>query len=412
MNKKFWIAWFQLAVVAAAAPFFLFPSLKNAWVFAVVFALLAVCCVLKGGLLERTPIDWSLGILFMMILASCFRVPDIGFSLPKIAGLLFGLVVFYSLQEVLNSEKVLKITVNGYFAAGIGLGVFGLMGMMLSSIEAPFVKTVSKIFKILPKTNWKLPGAEWGFNPNPLGGTLLLIIPLGIVLWIHYRKQIAGYMTYAAGSMVLFMVIFLTQTYGAWISLLISLWILAFGPKLKKWSLLAFGLAMIVIFFVQVHTISAIPAMVQKNVLKTKIEQRYPFWSAGIKAIVLHPFFGVGLNRLRLDPEIGQEASHAHNQLIHTAAELGISALVAYLAILIGLGWMCREICRKAAVGWMRTAARGLGAGQLAFFLFGMGDAVPLGTKPGIFFWISLAIIAALYNHVIRNCKEKVYTHD
>jgi O-antigen ligase len=108
------------------------------------------------------------------------------------------------------------------------------------------------------------------------------------------------------------------------------------------------------------------------------------------------------MDRLRYDPGIGYESAHAHNQLIHTAAELGIPGLAAYLAILIGAGWMCLDVSKRARAAWMRDAARGLGAGQLAFLIFGMGDAIPLGGKNGVFFWVSLALIAAMYNYVNR----------
>lgn len=75
---------------------------------------------------------------------------------------------------------------------------------------------------------------------------------------------------------------------------------------------------------------------------------------------------------------------------------------IAYLAILIGAGWMCLDVSKRAKTAWMRDAARGLGAGQLAFLIFGMGDAIPLGGKNGVFFWVSLALIAAMYNYVNR----------
>jgi O-antigen ligase len=103
------------------------------------------------------------------------------------------------------------------------------------------------------------------------------------------------------------------------------------------------------------------------------------------------------MNRLRLNPKIGEERAHAHNQLMHTAAELGVPALIAYIAIIIAVGWMCREICRNTKSAFIKVSAEGLGIGQLAFFIFGLADALPLGSKPGIFFWYSLAIITSLH---------------
>ena len=75
---------------------------------------------------------------------------------------------------------------------------------------------------------------------------------------------------------------------------------------------------------------------------------------------------------------------------------------MAYLAILIGAGFMCFDIWRKSNIGWMRMTALGLGCGQLAHLIFGMADSIPLGAKVGIFFWFSLALITAMYNYMLK----------
>jgi len=59
----------------------------------------------------------------------------------------------------------------------------------------------------------------------------------------------------------------------------------------------------------------------------------------------------------------------------------------------------------------MRTAALGLGCSQLAHFIFGMGDSIPLGAKVGIFFWFSLGLITAIYNYMLRR-NEQIKTDD
>ncbi len=142
----------------------------------------------------------------------------------------------------------------------------------------------------------------------------------------------------------------------------------------------------------------------QENPLwKEKIEARYGFWNEGLEAVGEKPFTGIGVNQLRMRPRFKYEYSHAHNQMLHIAAELGIPGLVAYLAILMGALYMCLEVWRNAPTGWMRATAQGLGAGQLAHFIFGLGDSIPLGAKPGIFFWVSIALIAALYNYSLKS---------
>jgi len=96
------------------------------------------------------------------------------------------------------------------------------------------------------------------------------------------------------------------------------------------------------------------------------------------------------------------EMAHVHNHFLHTAAELGIPALIALLAILIGMGIMCVQVWRKSTIKWMRMVVLGLGWGQIAHLIFGITDSIPLGSKAGIFFWLSLLLITAIYNFVMR----------
>ena len=138
------------------------------------------------------------------------------------------------------------------------------------------------------------------------------------------------------------------------------------------------------------------------DVNKQKLLGREYKWIVGINTVSQNPFFGIGMNRLRQLPTMGYTTAHAHNHFIHTGAELGIPGLIAYLAILIGAGYMCFEIWRKSKIGWMRIATLGLGCGQLAHFIFGMSDSIPLGAKVGIFFWFSLGLISAIYNYMMK----------
>jgi hypothetical protein len=44
-----------------------------------------------------------------------------------------------------------------------------------------------------------------------------------------------------------------------------------------------------------------------------------------------------------------------------------------------------------------RSLALGLGGGLLAHLLYGLTDAVALGAKPGVLFWMLLGLIAGLH---------------
>lgn len=419
IKKDSWIDWIQLSLIGLAAPFFLFPSTKYIWVLLIVPVVWICRWIVKKEFFIHSILDWAIVVLLIQVFATCIIVPDLAFSLPKIVGFLFGVFFFYSTVALLDSEKLIKWGIAGFLGAGLTLSIFSILGMAWGSAatEKFSKKFIIKIAKNFPEIKWNLPGAEAGFNANAIGGILILIIPLSFVLYFSFLKREKEYhmIAYKAFPLILSFVItfvlcivlFLTQSIGSWIGLIIGIWILLLSWKWKKWSLLViFLLAVFVILLKPDKTLLSYK-MIKNEIIKPKIELRKPQWLVGINTVNKRSFFGIGMNRIRLNPSVGYGYSHAHNHLLHTAAELGIPGLIAYLAILIGAGYMCFQIWRKSNIGWMRMTAMGLGCGQLAHFIFGMADSIPLGAKVGIFFWFSLALIAAMYNYTIKEIINK-----
>ena len=378
--------------------------MKYVWILLIIPLILISRWMVKNSLFERSILDWAIAILLIQVFVTCIRVPDIIFSLPKIAGVIYGLAFFYSIVALLDSEKLIKWGIMGFLGAGLMLLVVGILGMQWDK-DIYFSKIILKFEKIIPKVRWNIPGAEEGFNANAIGGALILIIPLCLILFFVYLKgkkenylipyRLFPLIFFFVISFVMCSVLFFTLSFGSWIAVISSIWILLLPWKWKKWSFVLIFL-LIALIFLSYHDGNKLLA--GKN-----IENRKLLWSVGIITIIQHPLLGVGMNRIRQNPSVGYENSHVHNHFIHTAAELGIPGLVAYLAILIGAGYMCVQIWRISNIGWMRMMALGLGCGHLAHFIFGMMDSIPLGAKVGIFFWFSLALIASIYNYTIRN---------
>jgi putative inorganic carbon (HCO3(-)) transporter len=437
-----------LVCVLAAAPLFLFPRTQYSWVGVVLGAMLVARGAIWGRFLERTPLDWGICGLGFMILATCFVVPDIEFSMGKIAGALYGILLYYAAVAVIRTERAIKAGVYAFILVGVVLAAFGSVGAVIGPEQA-FAKVLPDVAKVFPTHNWALPGAEAGFNPNAVGGSLLWVIPLALFLagaipgaWggrpkneagatesedkgggradaagadarflrrmARWSARIAGLLLLSLASVILLAALFLSQSYGAWIGLVLSVWLIGLSLKWKAWSLAGALVLCVAIYaigplrkvvapFTITGTAGTSMTAPTANVVRVKIEQRYGYWTAGVAAIRRAPVLGVGLNRLRLDPGITYEGAHAHNQFITTGAELGIPGLVAYIAILVGAGWMAWAVWKRSKDRWMRAAALGLIAGQAAFHIFGLGDAITLGSKPNALFWVSLALITAIY---------------
>jgi hypothetical protein len=54
------------------------------------------------------------------------------------------------------------------------------------------------------------------------------------------------------------------------------------------------------------------------------------------------------------------------------------------------------KVYRQSPDRIYRATAAGLGCGLIAHFVFGITDAIPIGAKVGIFFWIALALVVGL----------------
>jgi len=405
--KSSWIDWIQFILIGLLAPFFLFPSMKYIWILFIVPLIWIWRRVAKNNYFERTILDWAIFILAIQVFATCLTVPDLAFSLPKIAGVLFGIAFFYSVTTLLKTEKLLRAGIILFLGGGVVLSFISILGMIRSNVK--YLDLLYKISRPIPKINFNLPGAEKGFHPNAVGGTLILLIPLYIILiFLYLRRKKQNCLIYKNSLFLIFLflgllvtsaVLLLTQSRGSWIGLFLSCFILLVaGGRRKKLGLL------LIIFFLAVFLILLGVGRVSLSAkeAKEKILSRMELWNLAVETIAKHPGFGVGMNRIRKIPQFGYEQAHVHNHLLHTAAELGIPGLLAYLAILIGAGFMCFDIWRKSNVGWMKMTALGLGCGQLAHFIFGMADSIPLGAKVGIFFWFSLALIAAMYNYMLK----------
>lgn len=392
--------------------------------------------MVKNEFFKRTILDWAIFVLLIQVFATSVIALDPGkklryfvpiyssqgthistveqtifhpdFVWPKVFGVVFGVFVFYSIAGLLSSKKLIRFGILAFLGAGPIISIIGLVDMAWRPIIY-FNKIISNISEKIPKIGLNLPGTERGINANALAGILILIFPLCFIFFTsHVKRKKGNYLTssklinlifFYLTLLVMGSLLFLTQSKGAWIGLIVSIWILFLSWKSKKRSILL--ILLLVIFVLSLNLIK--PASIIDEI-KEDISLRTRWWIVGVQTVNDHPLWGIGLNCMRTLPEI--DSTHVHNHLLNTAAELGIPALVAYLAILIGSGYMCYQIWDKSNIKWMKLAAQGLACGQLAHFIFGIGDSISLGAKPGMIFWYSLGLITAIHSYTIKEAQK------
>jgi len=95
----------------------------------------------------------------------------------------------------------------------------------------------------------------------------------------------------------------------------------------------------------------------------------------------------------------GVQVTHAHNELLQVAVDLGIPGLVGYVALLTTFALTAWQAYHALDDRWLQALIMGLACGMLAHQVFGLTDAFLLGTKPGVVMWVFMGLIAALYVH-------------
>ena len=391
------VVWFELFLVLILAPLLAFPPLGHPWLLFVAF-LLPVLWLIKPP--PITPLNGSLLLLLASVLLSLAASFDIAYSTGKVLGVLLGAAFFFAAVRAISSRGALEFAIETYAAAGGALAAIGILGTNWIGKVGALQSLTARV----PAVIRGVPGQQEGFQPNAIAGALLFFIPLQLALVISGRRRVLAVLLLLFTSGVFL----LTQSRNAWLGLAVAM--AAWGIWQSRGRIRHVVVAVIVVALIGgaafwTYGGSRLSERVVGGGLSNDVQSRIELWSRAIHMIEDFPFTGIGMNNFRrvmpvmypvfLTPP-DYDVAHAHNQLLNTGAELGVPGLIAYIAILLGVAAMLVRTWRTTSDERLRWIAAGLGAGFLAFFGFGMADAIALGAKLGIVFWTALALVVAV----------------
>ena len=418
--------WFQLVtaneplLVMALAPALLFPTPSRMLVLVAVPLLWSCGRRSSGHYIPLTPMNGALAVLALMVGVSMFVTFDIVFSLGKIAGVILGLLLYWSIARWLTTAKRLKIAVALFVLAGAGLAIIGFFGMPMPTSNVYKYPALGNIARQFPNVLGGLPGAEDGFNPNPVSGSLVLFVPLQVALlatgasrWLlptPKRRWPAVLLTMLQLCLLALTsgTVILMQSRGAWTAVVVAAG--AFLLWYRWWSRAAVAVATIGLL---AFAISRGPtdwrqlaAQVGGTELAGSATARAGLWARAISVIGESPVTGIGMHTFRRTLPIppgrsDPNAVHAHNHLLQAALDVGVPGLVAYLATWLLAFALLAIVYRRSHHSVERGVAGGLGAGLIAYFTFGIADAIPLGAKVGALYWLTLALCVGLHRIAI-----------
>lgn len=355
--------------------------------------------------------------------------PDV--SWPKFAGLVLGWLALRALLLSVTTVTRLRLAVWLFLLVGLVFTVAGFEGTALSTKLLP-----AWLIAPFPQRIRNLPGTDGSVNPNALGATTLFFLPLVVSLLLastrvlldkpdqHAQRRrdsqrslgrlfaaVAARCALTLVGAALLGVLTLSQSRAAWTAAAGALATLAIARFRRGLWLVGMVVLAVVATLYFVPDRGALEEFQKKFArgvtdnkdLTSGLNVRRDLWRLGLDAVAEHPWTGVGLNAFRrYGPDAyGQQwlksagdVAHVHNIFLQTALDIGIPGLIAYLWLLTAAtiqAWRARA----GPPSFGRAAALGLFCGILGIHLFGLVDAIALGAKVGLFFWMALGLLGA-----------------
>lgn len=443
---KFLYRW-QWVLLLVAAPFLLFPTIQRSWVLLIVPLLLIIIWVVSRKPLPGTSINLPLLILLIMVLVSLYATYDLSVSFANLSGLILGFGLFFGFVYLIQVEKGISFALIIYILFGLGIAGVSLFAMQ----QVVKIGFLAPLVALLPASLTYLPGEESGFHPNIVAGSMLWLLPLLLVLlgWlllkgkqIYKRVRPLYFWLFALLVSLSFLfvafVFLLTQSRTGFIALFLSLATLLLFLLPPKWRV--YGFLLMAIGGVAISWYAWQAGWLEKLYMETTpgggspasfqtLNSRVGYWSQAQTIIEGFPYTGIGLNTMEtisayiypyFSSNPGGGVTHAHNEFLQVALDVGIPGLIAFISIYMIVFMNLIAIWKKAgsrsysknAKGFdklflsttgLKALSLGLGLSLFSHFLYGFTDAIALGTKPNILFWMLLALVCGLNELVCGN---------
>lgn len=406
------IDWAVVVLPIALAPLLLFPRPLSLLALVVPAAIAAARIARDGRIAPRSPLTVPVLLLLVASATSAFATPSLQQSAGKLGGIALGGLVLWAVLVFAQSRRALRLVIAAFVACGALIAGVSLMGTTWEA-KIELMRPVVSLFPV----RWKgLPGAEEGFNANPVGATMTMFVSLtAMTSWRLWRGNLvtperpwrhALVAVSCSLTLLLLGVLVLSQSRGAWMGFGIGLAV-AWVCSRRSWlawmgaTLLTLLVAAIIASTLPAPGRSLMPATLQDALA---VQGRGELWARGLMIIRDFPITGIGPNVSRklvpvayppFDSPPATPVPHTHNGFVQTAVDIGLPGLTAYVAVWTVFLAMLVRIVRRSLDSGLRQLALGLLAGAVAIGVFQMTDAIPLGAKVGTLWWVMVALAMA-----------------
>ena len=299
---------------------------------------------------------------------------------------------------------------------GYALGLVALGGALAAVSPVVVEWQGSKMASIIPPALYRIFPllVSDGANPNVMAGALLILFPLAVSLslrWPAPQGKIATHwdtllpITTGLCATLIFAMLVLTQSRGAWLATAISMWLLANlrWRWLRPVSVLLVLLAGLMVLLRPVWLTPVFESLSTTGSISGSAE-RQEIWTHAWYMIQDFSFTGVGMGNFRRVNDLfyplyiaTPDAPHAHNLFLQVAVDLGIPGFLAWLGLFVHAFYVTVRAFAHPQGDWVRAIAAGLLVAQVAMSVHGLLDCVVWGVmRTALIVWLLWGLAYAL----------------
>lgn len=356
-----------------------------------------------GRFSYRTPADVPIIVLSATIPITLLVTAFPEITTTQVFRLLSGIGLFYAIVNWSWSESRLRWGVNGLIFLGLLLAIASPIAVDWSAKLTFIPAQLYQPFKVLLKDT---------IHPNVMASSLALILPVSVgwILFGWKNLSIPEKTLAIVSSAVMFLVLLLTQSRGAWLATFVVLSLFPIFRWRWGWILSVLGVAVAAAIVYAIGFTDVMTALVSGGSVRG-LRGRLEIWERACYMIKDFPFTGIGMGSFTqvadalypftiADPGT---INHAHNLFLQIGADLGVVGLLAWIAIFVihlFQAWKCRLNAIKLNQPLMAAAGFALTGSLLVMAIHGMTDAVVWGmVRSAPLVWAIFGIGSSLYLH-------------
>ena len=388
----------EIGIFAAALLIPIVPTMMVLGLFAVII----VSFLLKIFITSKTALKFNVIDLFVLIFGGIVAYSlavsyNSASSAPVVLVYLLYILFYFAAKNTINTREKLFAVLSVIAVSGLAVAAFGIWQRVTGNFVMTeawldtdfFDPTMVRIYSTLE-------------NPNVLGKYLIFIVMIAFGMVYYFKNYL--HKTAALGIMaVAGLCLVFTQSRGAWLGVILAMGIFALlrDRRLVILGILGLLAAPFIISpevlqrFLSIGDLADTSTNFRVSIWLGSLDMARVFWPIGI---------GLGTENFTMIYNLyafsAARALHSHNLYLQLVIDLGIAGLVTFALIAAAFTKGLFAETARNPDKHLKTVAAVLAAAMLGYLLQGMTDNIWYNYRVLAFFWLILALGAALFGTI------------